>query len=219
MRRSHHRRAWLCTAALLITPAGAFAQPPLPSPPSDAAPTEATLIDAEATDATLIDAAPTQAAPTEATDATLIDAAPTQATLIDTAPIDHRASPLDPAPPPSSTAGRWLPWTLFGLGAAATASTLVAFRLREQHATRWNGAACIRPGLTRGRVCPDERDAIRTWDTVLALSGVSAGLLFGGAVLSRSLQGSPAHSGAGRERVGVSECGVSWGQVSCSGRF
>jgi hypothetical protein len=216
MRRSHHRRACLCTAALLITPAGAFAQPPLPSPPSDAAPSEATLIDAAPTDAaptdaTLIDAAPTQAAPT--------NAAATDATLIDAAPIDQQASPLDPAPPPSPAAGRWLPWTLFGLGAAATASTLVAFRLREQHATRWNGAACIRPGLTRGSVCPDERDAIRTWDTVLALSGVSAGLLFGGAVLSRSLQGSPARSGAGRERAGVSECGVSWGQVSCSGRF
>jgi hypothetical protein len=150
--------------------------------------------------------------PAPSTPAPPSEVAPPQA-----APL--RAGPFAPSPAAPQPPGRWLPWTLFGLGVAATASTLVAFGQRERHATRWNGAYCVQPGVTRGSVCPDERDSIRTWDTVLVLSGVSAGLFFGGAILSRKLQEPPARSDANDERAGVSDCGVSWGRVSCRGRF
>jgi hypothetical protein len=121
-----------------------------------------------------------------------------------------RSSDLAAMPAPAL---RWLPWTLLGLGTLATASTLVAFAQRERYATRWNSAECVAPGQTRGSVCPDELDAIQTWDRVMWVSGVSAVVFWGGAILSRSLASRAADQSAS------TECGVGLALVACRGRF
>jgi hypothetical protein len=120
------------------------------------------------------------------------------------------------SPSSSSTptpSGRWLSWTLLGVGSVAAASTLVAFAQRERYAKRWNSADCIEPGRLRGNVCPGELDAIQSWDRVLWVSGVSAALFMGGAVLNRSLEPSSA------TQTARSTCTLGWAQVACRGEF
>lgn len=111
---------------------------------------------------------------------------------------------------------RWLPWTLFGLSVAATASSVVAFAERERLASRWNSAACIAPGRARGEICADEHDALRTWDGVLLASGIAAGALFGATLFVLHTQGPGASERATSASVG---CGVHGASVSCSGSF
>lgn len=135
-----------------------------------------------------------------------------QAPASASAPSAVTSSSAAPAAAPSG-APRWLPWALLGLGVASTAGTLVAFAQREQHATRWNSASCVEPGRARGSVCPDELDAIHAWDRVLWVSGASAVVFLGGAVLTRSLEPARAPEAA------TAACHFGWGMVACGARF
>jgi hypothetical protein len=127
------------------------------------------------------------------------------------APTLRASAPTDVSPQATSN---WSTLTLGGLGTAAAVTSAVAFTLREVHAGHWNSNACIAAGQRRGDVCPSERAAIEDWDRVMLVSGVAAGALLAGALLSWSLEASPPD-----EVVSLSDCSVSLGQLSCRGRF
>ncbi|HEU4582464.1 MAG TPA: PEGA domain-containing protein [Polyangiaceae bacterium] len=82
---------------------------------------------------------------------------------------------------------RWLSWSLSGLAAGAAVTSAVALGVRNQHAARWNSAACLDGGRRRGEVCPDELDAGRDAERLAFVSGAGAVLFAAGAVLSWAL--------------------------------
>jgi PEGA domain len=124
--------------------------------------------------------------------------------------LTEAARSSEAAPGPS-----WLTWTLAGLGTAAAATGAVALWSRERHASRWNGSACLAPQLERGDVCPGERDAALTAQRVAITSGVAAGALLGGAVVSFMLDTSRSSSA----ELSFVRCGVGWANASCHGSF
>lgn len=129
----------------------------------------------------------------------------------------------DVSPGPSSSSGpalaaggpSWITWTLAGLGTAAAATGAVALWSRERHVSRWNGSACLAPKLQRGDVCPSERDAALRAEHVAIASGVAAGALLGGAVVSFLLQSPPSTT----TELSSVRCGVAWAYAGCHGSF
>lgn len=117
----------------------------------------------------------------------------------------------DEEPNPSS---QWLSWTLGGLSGAAAVTSAAAFLLREQHVGRWNSVSCLEPGRSRAEVCAGERAQAEDWERVMIGSGIAAGALLGGALISWSVgSGPPEQSSA------ISDCGLSANQLYCRGRF
>jgi hypothetical protein len=123
------------------------------------------------------------------------------------------AAPFQPVPSGEPTR-YWLAWTFLGLGLAATAGAVLSFAEREQRAQRWNSAACVQPGRTRGSICPEERDAIQDWDRWLLVSGLAAGTFLGGAIVTRALSERDRP-----HRAGLTSCALSWASINCSGAF
>jgi PEGA domain-containing protein len=125
-------------------------------------------------------------------------------------------APQSPDAPEQATTSHWLTWTLGGLGGAAALTSAVAFTMREVHAGRWNSSRCLEPGQTRAEVCPDELAQAEDWERLMVASGVAAGALLGGALLTWSLTGTAPEDD---EAASLTGCGLAWGRVSCSGRF
>jgi hypothetical protein len=129
----------------------------------------------------------------------------------------HRGPPpgddfmSDEEPGPSS---QWLTWTLGGLSGAAAVTSAAAFLVREQHAARWNSVSCLEPGRTRAEVCAGERSKAEDWERVMVGSGIAAGALFAGALISWSLE--PGHA---EQSASISDCGLGSNLLYCRGRF
>lgn len=124
-----------------------------------------------------------------------------------------------PAAPEDEGAGgstSWLTWTLAGTGIGAAAVSVVAFGIREQHALRWNGSECLRPGLTRGQVCADELDSGRSAERWGIGAGIGAGVLLGGAAASFLLERRRASEDPG---LALDGCGVDGAGAHCFGSF
>jgi hypothetical protein len=117
---------------------------------------------------------------------------------------------IDEEPHPSS---QWLTWTLGSLSGAAAVTSAAAFLVREQHAGRWNSVSCLEPGRTRAEVCAGERAQAEDWERVMIGSGIAAGALLAGALISWSVE--PGQT----EQAAISECGLSVSQLYCRGRF
>lgn len=98
-------------------------------------------------------------------------------------PAVARAQSASPVAAPAAAHGpgvpAWLPWTFAGLSAASAVTALVAWRLRENHVERWNGAACLEAGQTRAQVCADDYYAGRDAETVSWVTGVGAAAFLG----------------------------------------
>lgn len=137
-------------------------------------------------------------------------------------PEPRRVSPRR-TPPPSdeilrdedpNPSNQWLTWTLGSLSGAAAVTSAAAFLVREQHAGRWNSVSCLEPGRTRAEVCAGERARAEDWERVMLGSGIAAGALFAGALISWSLE-----SGHTEQAATVSDCGLSSNVLYCRGRF
>lgn len=119
-------------------------------------------------------------------------------------------------------APRWVPWTLGGLGAVGVLTASTALYEREKYARRWNDCFDRQPeggnsNLTRQALCGQERDNVRTAESVLLWSGAVSGALLAGAVVSGLVrQSAPQESAEGSARLA---CGVGLGTVVCSGSF
>lgn len=139
-----------------------------------------------------------------------LDPEPVRVSPRPTPPSD--AFTRDEEPDPQS---QWLTWTLGGLSGAAAVTSAAAFLLREQHANRWNSVSCLEPGRTRAEVCAGERSQAEDWERVMIGSGIAAGALLGGALLSWGIG-----SGRPEQAASLAECGLSSGQLLyCRGRF
>jgi hypothetical protein len=110
---------------------------------------------------------------------------------------------------------RWLTWTLAGAGAGAAAVSAIAFGLREKHASTWNGDACLRPGLTRGQVCPEELDSGRSAERWGIGAGIVSGVLLGGAAASFLLERSPSEGSS----LALDGCRIDVAGAGCFGSF
>ena len=125
-----------------------------------------------------------------------------------------------PAPrtaPEESSSLTWLPWTLGGLGAAAAITSVVAWQRREYYADRWNDdAACVGVGLSREELCGEDYDKGQTANTVMWVSGISAGVFAGGAVLSAILISSDDND---EQPVAKVRCLPGFGGAQCFGTF
>lgn len=98
-------------------------------------------------------------------------------------PVDHRSSGTT-APAQSGQTPSWWstrsPWLyLSGVGTAVSlAGTLVAWRLEESAASRWNDdSRCLRSGSTREQNCGDDRRAAMTARAWEAVGGVGTAVL------------------------------------------
>jgi hypothetical protein len=111
---------------------------------------------------------------------------------------------------------RWLTWTLTGAGVGAAAASVVAFRIREKHADRWNSNDCMESGLTRGEVCPDELASGRTAERWGIGTAILSGVLFGGAVTSFVLERSETRS---TSALSLDGCGIAGTGARCFGSF
>jgi tetratricopeptide (TPR) repeat protein len=141
----------------------------------------------------------------------LVPAAASPIVARDVSPgLSSSAGPAEVAAGPS-----WITWTLAGLGTAAATTGAVAWWRRERHVSRWNSSACLAPQLQRGDVCPSERDAALRAEQVAIASGVAAGALLGGAVVSFFLE-RPSSTTAELSSV---RCGVGWASAGCHGSF
>jgi hypothetical protein len=110
---------------------------------------------------------------------------------------------------------RWLTWTLAGAGAGAAAVSAIAFGIREKHAATWNGDGCLRPGLTRGQVCPEELDSGRSAERWGIGAGIVSGVLLGGATASFFLERRPSESSG----LALDGCRVDLAGAGCFGSF
>jgi hypothetical protein len=109
---------------------------------------------------------------------------------------------------------RWVPWALGGAALASGAGAVVAWRLRETYAKRWNDdSACLGVGVSREDRCGSDLDKGRSAETAAWITGGAAGLLAAGAVLS-IIWAEPAE-----EQVGISGCAPGLGGAVCFGRF
>jgi hypothetical protein len=125
---------------------------------------------------------------------------------------------------PAAVAPRWLSWTLTGLAAGGAVATGVAWGVRNHHASRWNGSACLAPGRTRGEVCPGERDDGKRAEQLAYSSGVATLLLAAGATvgwtLLEAVPADAALSEASAPEAAVSvRCMLGPGLGLCSGAF
>jgi hypothetical protein len=141
-----------------------------------------------------------------------LDPEPVRVSLRRTPPSDAFMNDEVPEPEPPS---QWLTWTLGGLSGAAAVTSAAAFLLREQHANRWNSVSCLEPGRTRAEVCAGERSQAEDWERVMLGSGIAAGALLGGALLSWGIG-----SARPEQAASLADCGLSSGQLLyCRGRF
>jgi hypothetical protein len=111
---------------------------------------------------------------------------------------------------------RWLTWTLAGASVGAAAVSVVAFGIRERHADRWNSDDCLRPGSTRGQMCPDELDAGRDADRLGVGAAVLSGVLVGSAVLSWVLEKPHVST---ESALTLEGCGLGAAGAHCFGSF
>lgn len=68
------------------------------------------------------------------------------------------------------------------MGAAAGLTSIVAWRIRERHVDRYNGAECLEDGRSRVQTCSDEYYAGRDAEAVLWVTGVSSVAFLGSAL-------------------------------------
>jgi hypothetical protein len=117
-----------------------------------------------------------------------------------------------------SSAGspRWLTWTLLGGGVAAGAASVIAFSIREKHASNWNSDACLMPGFNRGQLCPNELEEGRTAERWGIGTAIASGVLFGGALTSFLLERPEPDEAAALTLEG---CRVGAGGAQCFGSF
>lgn len=114
-----------------------------------------------------------------------------------------------------------LGWGALGVGVAAAAGAVAAWRVREGHAARWNDdSRCLVPGTgTREEQCAGEREAVSTAETwsVALLS------LAGGAVVASALLLIIGGQSDPEERARTKPLGCSGGPgeagVACEVRF
>jgi hypothetical protein len=111
---------------------------------------------------------------------------------------------------------RWLTWTLAGAGMGAAAASVVAFGIREEHASRWNGSECLQPGLTRGQACAEDLDSGRSAEHWAIGAGILSGVLFGGAAVSFLLERRPPSEDFG---IALDGCGPAGAGARCFGSF
>lgn len=158
--------------------------------------------------------------------ATLIPVAPAPAPVITPAP----APAITPAPAPAPTptpapmparglsTGRALAWTGVGLSGLMIVGGVISLAVRESAVGRVNGASCDpTPTLTTGQVCASDYSTIDG-------ATISAGVLFGGAVLfgglSAVLFATSGGASSTRDRASL-HCGGGPGLfgLSCGGSF
>jgi hypothetical protein len=111
---------------------------------------------------------------------------------------------------------RWLTWTLAGAGMGAAAVSVVAFGVRERHASRWNGNDCLQPGMTRGQACAEELDSGRSAERWGIAAGILSGVLLGGATVSFFLEPRPPSEDFG---IALDGCGADGAGARCFGSF
>jgi hypothetical protein len=111
---------------------------------------------------------------------------------------------------------RWLTWTLAGAGVGAAAVSVVAFGIRERHASRWNGSECLQPGLTRGQTCAEELEGGRSAERWAIGAGILSGVLIGGAAVSFLLERRPPREDFG---IALDGCRADGAGARCFGSF
>jgi hypothetical protein len=126
-----------------------------------------------------------------------------------------------PAPPAVWWRARWVTWSLLGVGAAAGATSGIAFAIRENDASRWNSNVCgpTNSNQTRGGVCGQTHQDIEVAQNVGLATGIAA-VGFGGAALVHWLATSPHQAEVtNRPQQAQTGCTPGFGSVVCFGSF